>query len=56
MKLVGLFVASSHGQLLPKLEFKGMPVPGPDRTLIDSLFSFKILARIEILIRMKLIF
>lgn len=27
MKLVGLFVASSHGQLLPKLEFKGMPVP-----------------------------
>ncbi|CAG5113130.1 Oidioi.mRNA.OKI2018_I69.chr2.g7270.t1.cds [Oikopleura dioica] len=27
MKLVGLLVAASHGQLLPKLEFKGMPVP-----------------------------
>ena len=43
MKLVGLFVASSHGQLLPKLEFKGMPVPGPDRSCIESLFLSKIL-------------
>jgi len=38
MKLVGLFVASSHGQLLPKLEFKGMPVPGPDRSCLVHVF------------------
>jgi len=55
MKLVGLFVASSHGQLLPKLEFKGMPVPAhllnlapvaPETTTTSTTTSTSLVAEI----------
>ena len=43
MKLVGLLVAASHGQLLPKLEFKGMPVPGPELNIFDHFLKMILL-------------